>query len=119
MVLSYFAKYTHRTTHVETHKRWLDGRNCKELQDWPDAGLHDCLFGAVLRGMSHAQLDTTEHTIQSIRAEAMKGAATIFENNDHRFHKDLADILTEHVAPDKPEDSPFENDFEFWKSEMV
>jgi hypothetical protein len=42
MVAGYLAKYTHRTTHVETHKRWLDSRNSKELADWPEAGEQDC-----------------------------------------------------------------------------
>jgi hypothetical protein len=51
MASNYLAKYTHRTTHVESHKRWLASRNLNELPDWPDCGEHDCLFGAVLRAM--------------------------------------------------------------------
>jgi hypothetical protein len=53
MVAGYLSKYTHRTTHVESHKRWLDGKNAKELSDWEACGEHDCLYGAVLRGMQH------------------------------------------------------------------
>jgi hypothetical protein len=52
MASKYLAKYTHRTTHVESHKTWLASRNLNELPEWPDCGQHDCLFGAVLRGMN-------------------------------------------------------------------
>ena len=147
MALSYFRKYTHMSTQVQTHKRWLDARNSKELPDWPEAGEHDCLFGAVLRGMAHAKRSTgamymlravfvhrvflgalnraylcegvEQFNIEIMRAEAVKGATAIFEDTNHHFHRELTAILVEHTAPDNPEDGVHENDFEFSKSEMV
>ena len=66
MVLSYFSKYTHRSTHVQSHKRWLDSKSMKELPDWSEAEEHDCLFGAVLRGPAHAVVQEGAYTIVSV-----------------------------------------------------
>jgi hypothetical protein len=54
MSLRYLEKYTHRVTNVKQHREWLEKKGSKELDDWPGIGEHNCLFGAVLRGLHHA-----------------------------------------------------------------
>jgi hypothetical protein len=56
MVAGYLSKYTHRSTYIESHKRWLDGKTAQELADWEGCGEHYCLCGAVLHGMQHGGL---------------------------------------------------------------
>jgi hypothetical protein len=45
----YFKRFTHRTTHVASHLRWLEAKGARALPDWDDAGELDCMFGAVLK----------------------------------------------------------------------
>jgi hypothetical protein len=45
----FFSRFTHRTTHVASHKRWLERKGCVVLPDWDDAGALDCMYGALLK----------------------------------------------------------------------
>jgi hypothetical protein len=50
MVASDFLKrFTHRTTHVASHSRWLEAKGARALPDWDDAGELDCMYGAALK----------------------------------------------------------------------
>jgi hypothetical protein len=45
----FFNRFTHRTTHVASHMRWLEAKGARALPDWDDAGELDCMYGAVLK----------------------------------------------------------------------
>jgi hypothetical protein len=45
----FFHRFTQRTTHVASHKRWLESKGARPLPDWDDAGEVDCMYGAVLK----------------------------------------------------------------------
>jgi hypothetical protein len=45
----FFKRFTHRSTHVASHLRWLEAKGARALGDWDDAGELDCMYGAVLK----------------------------------------------------------------------
>lgn len=51
--LDFFKRFTHRGTHVASHRRWLESKGANVLPDWDDAGSLDCMYGAVLKAAQY------------------------------------------------------------------